>query len=296
MPEYKINRKNILGVDIIMVHGQQGKGKTCFCFEILSQDYHYHGKERTKLATKFNKELNEKYGYNLHIDGRHLYYTNIAGYLDSACTVKTWACDFSKFAIPNDDFEVDYFPPYSVLFFTELDIQAFCRNWQQFSDWYIFLFKYFRHMHYTIVFDLQKDGMLDKALRGLCTLSIYIKEAQNKESFLFKKVKGRTTRFKMTAPFDQDVARESRLIKGQRKNFGETKDYVHYYKGNIFKQYNSFSAIPYFLYKIKDWSFKEHEETDLSPEGVKRYRELHPLVLPKKKKESSTTKTKKASA
>lgn len=294
MPEFKINCKNILGVDIIMVHGKQGAGKTCFCFELMSQDHKYHSKERTKQATKFTNELNKKYGYDLHIDGRHLYFTNIAGYLDPACTVKTWNCDFSKFAIPNDDFKVDYFPPYSVLFFTELDVQAFCRNWQQFSDWYIFLFKYFRHMHYTIIFDLQNGSMLDKALRGLCTLSCYIKEAENKTSLLLKRVKGRVTRFKMTSPFDQEIARDSRLIKGQKKGFGETKDFIHRYKGNIFKQYNSFSAIPYFLYKIEDWTFREHEDSDLSPEGVKKYREIHPLILPKKKK--TTTTTKKASA
>ena len=111
--EFKINRKNILGVDCILVEGNQGVGKTSAIAGFINLDYKYHSKKRTKLATEFSKELNSKYGYNLKIDGRHLYFSNIPIFLDKAHKVKTWECDFSKFAIPNDDFKVDYFPPHS---------------------------------------------------------------------------------------------------------------------------------------------------------------------------------------
>ena len=57
MPEYKINRKNILGVDIILVEGPQGVGKTSFVASLLSKDYRYHHKERTKQATAFRNRM-----------------------------------------------------------------------------------------------------------------------------------------------------------------------------------------------------------------------------------------------
>lgn len=281
--EYKINKKNILGVDVILVEGPQGVGKTSFVFSLLSQDYKYYGKKRTKLATEFSNELNKKYGYNLHIDGRHLYFTNIPGYLDKRCNIKTWCCDFSKFAIPNKKFEVDYFPPWSVIFFTELDVQAFCRNWQQFSAYYIYLFKYFRHMHYTIIMDLQIGEMLEKTLRSLSTRRISVYEGYCKESPILKRVKAKITKFYDVNPQLLEFSRNLRALEGSLQA-GKVEKHYHKYKGNIYNQYNSFSGQVYFLYNIKDWTFREHEETDLSPEGVERYIKLHPLKLPSKKK------------
>lgn len=282
MSEFKINRKNVLGVDVILVEGPQGVGKTSFVFSLISQDYKYHGKKRTKLATEFSNELNKKYGYNLHIDGRHLYFTNISGFLDKQCTIKTWRCDFSKFAIPNKDFEVDYFPPWSVIFFTELDVQAFCRNWQKFSAYYIYLFKYFRHMHYTIIMDLQIGEMLEKTLRSLSTRRISVYESYNKESLILKRVKGRVTKFYNVNPQLLEFSRNMRSLEGSLQ-IGKVEKQYHKYKGNIFNQYNSFSGTVYFLYKIKNWTFNEHEDTDLSPEGVNEYVKIHPLELPAKK-------------
>ncbi len=280
MSEYKINRKNILGVDCILIEGPQGVGKTSFAFSIMGQDYKYHHKTRTRLATEFSNELNKKYGYNLHIDNRHLYFSNIKGYLDTKCRIKTWSCDLSRFALPNDNFAVDYFPPWSVIFFTEIDTQASCRNWQKFSVYYIYLFKYFRHMHYTIIMDAQIGEMIEKAVRKLSTKRFSVFESENKTSCILKRIKGRTTKFIAVNPQLLEFSRDMRRLEGSL-SVGKAEKMKHHYKGNIFKQYDSFSAIPYFLYKIEDWTFNAHEDLDLSQEGIKKYIKLHPLELPK---------------
>lgn len=283
MTEFKVDRKNILGVDIILVEGPQGVGKTSFVVSLLSKDYKYHHKERTKSATEFSNMLNREYGYNLHIKGRHLYYSNIPAYLDKRRIVKTWSCDFSTFALPNDNFEVDYYPPWSVLFFTEIDVQAYSRNWQSFSQYYMLLFKYFRHMHYTIILDLQVDGALEKSLRSLETVRISMYESNDLKTPILKRKRGRIFRFLRTSPQILEFARSLRKLEGMDLDCSSKMKFK--YKGNIFKQYNSFSGIPYFLYKIKEWSFKPHEDEDLSPTGITRYvKELHPLRLPEEDK------------
>ncbi len=283
MKDFKLNRKNMLGVEIICVEGPQGVGKTSFVFSIMSKDYKYHHKTRTRNAEEFTQMLNKKYGYNLSIKNRHLYYSNIPGFLDKQLSVKTWNCDFSKFALPNDNFEVDYFPPYSVIFFTEIDVQAFCRNWHNFSDYYIFLFKYFRHMHYTIIMDLQVFGKLENTLRDLSTKRISMYDSYDFKGILGRK-KGRAYNFINVNPQLLEFSRNLRKIEGQL-SIGGCDKMRFKYKGNIFKQYNSFSGVPYFLYKIKEWHFQEHELEDLSVAGIEKYcKIIHPLQLPQKKK------------
>ena len=74
--QYKITKKSMLGVDVILVEGPQGIGKTQVIASMIGDDYKYHHKTRTKQAEDFCQDL-RKYGYKLSVKGKHLYYSNI---------------------------------------------------------------------------------------------------------------------------------------------------------------------------------------------------------------------------
>ena len=61
---------------------------------------------------------------------------------------------------------------------------------------------------------------------------------------------------------------------------------------DIFRRYNSFSGVPYFLDGIEEvgYEYKEHPVEDLSIPGIKTFRQHHPLERPEEMKRKSNEK------
>ena len=205
-----------------------------------------------------------------------LYFSSPSIVLDSRRGIKTWGIDLEKLGLPNDEYGVQYLPRGSVVFLHEVDVLAYCRDWQKLDRYLRLLAKYCRHNLITIIFDLQVGGDLDKALRNLVVDRYFVLSSGVKRFLLF----WRRQTWKFLCIHNQNANALKELA-----SFNVKLDDVICERGNlrvwgdVFSYYNSFSGVPYFLYNIEKhgYEYLEQEEGDLTIEGIKAYCKAHPL-------------------
>lgn len=264
--------------------GCQGAGKTSLATAILRTDYRYWRKWRYEQALSLAREYYAINGIRLDIS-ETLYFSSPSILLDRRKGIKTHSIDLEQLGLPNDDYKVQYLPRGSVVFLHEVDVLAYCRDWQKLDRYLRLLAKYCRHNLITIIFDLQVGGDLDKALRNLVIDRYFVFQSGVKRFLLFWR--RQTWEFvcihnqvanalKELASFDID-------FKVKIVEYGKLRVW-----GDVFDCYNSFSGIPYFLYGIDKvgYEYKEQEEGDLSIEGIKAYCKAHPLTYSTERTES----------
>ena len=285
-----------LPIGLICLLGKQGAGKTSEAVAMLSNDYKFYGLSRFNKCKEFISELN-KNGYNLHLPkNKVLYFSSEEMYL--APGIKTWRVDATRFAMPNLDFEVQYFPRYSVIYIPEYDNVVNCRDWESLSPYFVALAKYARHWNLTIIVDLQVFLQMDVSWRRLVMYTNYVTESywqlfkkKYKEpncprpKFLWWKAK----RVWRNYWIDNQLNNFAKDLSSMIGNQGIVKKMLKqsvtrttkYFKDNVFNYYDSFSGIPYFLRRIKDYKYLEHVKSKLKPEFVEEYCITHPLTRPK---------------
>jgi len=277
-------RKAPLPVGFYNICGEQGAGKTSLATALLRTDYRYWRKYRYNLACGLAQEYYEANGIELDIDPC-LYFSSTEIILDRRRGIKTHEIDLERLGLPNPDYEVQYLPRGSVVFIMEADILAYCHNWQKLSDYLRNLIKYCRHNYLTIIFDMQIGGALAKALRELVMGIYYVFTSGIKRFLLFWKrqcwqfLYVYNQRLQVVKEFSQyglDIEKKIKVPITEWGKFGVW--------GNVFDCYNSFSAVPYYLTGIENvgYVYREHNEGDLSIDGIKAYCDAHPLVTSKK--------------
>ena len=288
-------RKAPLSVGFFNICGEQGAGKTSLATALLRTDYKRWRKYRYRLACDLAQEYYDCNGIELDIDPV-LYFSSTEIVLDSRRGIKTHEIDLERLGLPNPDYEVQYLPCGSVIFIMEADILAYCHNWQQLSDYLRNLIKYCRHLKLTIIFDMQVGGDLAKALRNLTMGIYYVFTSGIKRFLLFWKIQQwqflyvYNQRLNVVKEFSQYGIDIEKKIRVPITEWGKFRVF-----GNVFSYYNSFSAVPYFLNGIDKvgYVYREHNEGDLSLEGIKAYCDSHPLVSSHKAQPSSCDKMSK---
>lgn len=276
----KYTKKSVLNVGFICVTGPQGVGKTSFVTALLRSDYKKSNKQRYKTSLEFVRSLRSTGYYPSLKMPQHLYFSNtdiaLRGSL-SRPKAKCWFIDTQRLALPNDLFEVQYFPQGSVVFISEADLQLSNRDWHGLNNYMISLIKFVRHNQMTIIFDMQQDGMLDKALRGLETERFEILEKGEMSKFL-KRIRWR---YDWCRP-QLLLSRENKVKSGIKFSVFKQREAFHRgsfrYFGNIFKCYNSFTGINYFINGLQNYETINHPICDLTPESVSKYCKMFPLV------------------
>ena len=288
-------RKAPLPVGFYNICGEQGAGKTSLAVGLFRTDYKRWRNYRYQLACESAQEYYEANGIELDIDPV-LYFSSTEIILDSKRGIRTHEIDLERLGLPNPDYEVQYLPRGSVVFIMEADILAYCHNWQQLSDYLRNLIKYVRHWHLTIIFDMQVGGELAKALRNLTMGIYYVFTSGIKRFLLFWKIQKwqflyvYNQRLNVVKEFSQYGIDIEKKIKVPITEWGKFRVF-----GNVFGYYNSFSAVPYFLNGIDKigYVYREHNEGDLSLEGIKAYCDSHPLVSSQKLQSSDVGKMSK---
>lgn len=265
------------------INGCQGAGKTSLATGILRTDYRRWRKWRFEQARSLAMRYFEGTGIRLEVD-KTLYFSSPSITLDRRHGIKTWYIDLERLGLPNDEYEVQYLPRGSVVFLHEVDVLAYCRDWQSLDSYLRLLAKYCRHNLITIIFDLQVGGDLDKALRGLVIDRYFILNSGVKRFLLFWK----RQRWNFICIHNQlantlkELASFGIDLKVKLAERGKFRVW-----GNVFDCYNSFSGVPYFLYGIENHGYEyiRQEEGDLSIEGIQRYVQQHPLAKTEKVEE-----------
>ncbi len=274
-------RKNPFPPGLYSINGCQGAGKTSFAVALFRTDYKYWRKWRWEQGCNLARAFYERTGIELNVS-EVLYFSSPSVILDARHGIKTHAIELDRLGLPNDEYDVQYLPRGSVVFIHEVDVLAYCRDWQKLDTYLRLLAKYCRHNLITIIFDLQVGGDLDKALRGLVIDRYFMLKSGVKRFLIFwRRQKWRflcihnqlANALKELAGFGIDL----KLKIVERGKF-------HVW-GDVFSYYNSFSGVPYFLVGIekRGYVYIEQEEGDLSLDGIKRYCELHPLKHADKK-------------
>lgn len=274
-------RKNPFPPGLYSINGCQGAGKTSFAVALFRTDYKYWRKWRWEQGCNLAHAFYERTGIELNVS-EVLYFSSPSIILDARHGIKTHAIELDRLGLPNDEYDVQYLPRGSVVFIHEVDVLAYCRDWQKLDTYLRLLAKYCRHNLITIIFDLQVGGDLDKALRGLVIDRYFMLKSGVKRFLIFwRRQKWRflcihnqlANALKELAGFGIDL----KLKIVERGKFRVW--------GDVFSYYNSFSGVPYFLVGIekRGYVYIKQEEGDLSLDGIKRYCELHPLKHADKK-------------
>lgn len=266
----------------VVTNGRIGAGKTSITTAMMSLDYKYHSKMRLRMAQSLVNEYNSNGGC-LELP-EHLYYSNIDICLTDPHkrnAPHTNFADINRFGIPNNDYDVQNFPPYSVIYFAEVDNWLNSHKWQYISAHVREFLKYIRKMHYTVIFDVQVFDSVAKQLRSLCTDLFYIKDCVCSPARFFGLIKQREHwRFYRINPQELEMLRE--LEKSGIKLTKSDMPKIVYrmtYKGNIFKQFDSYAERMYFFYRIDEEGYQawQHPPRILSPSGVQEFCTLAPL-------------------
>lgn len=266
----------------VITTGRIGAGKTSLTTAMMSLDYKYHSKMRLRMAQSIIKEYNSNGG---HLElPEHLYYSNIDICLTDPRkrnAPHTNFADINRFGIPNDDYAVQYFPPYSVIYFSEVDNWLNSHKWQDISAHVRECLKYIRKMHYTVIFDVQVFDQVAKQLRQLSTDIFSIRDCVYEPAKFFGLIKQREHwRFYWINP--QEIEMQSTLEKSGITIPKSEIPKVFYkltYKGNVFTQYDSYAERMYFFYRIDEEGYQawQHPPRILSPSGVQEFCTLAPL-------------------
>ena len=279
-------KKEPLQSGVYVIRGEQGVGKTSFATALLCSDYRRHRKYRAKQARGLAQQFFAESKIKLNISD-NLYFSNIDILLDKRRNIHTHYIDVQRLGLPNPDYEVQYLPRGSVVFIQEADILLFCRDYQSLNNYLINLLKYVRHNLLTVIFDCQTDGALDKAVRRLVVGIYHIECTYQKRFLLFWKPQ--TWKFLYIQNQLNEVLKDLAEI-GVKIDISVVERGKFRYFGNVFKRYNSFSGVPYFLKGIEKvgYEYLPHPKSNFSIEGINEFCELHPLERPetmnKKKK------------
>lgn len=290
-------KQNLYEGKFAVFSGMQGAGKTSKGVAVLSLDYKYHNKERLRLAEREIQRWNSAVYYDKKSTGKmlelpeHLYYSTIDICLTDPRKKNaphTHFVDVNRLGIPNDDYPVQNFPPYSVIFLCEMDAWFNSLKWQKISAHVRELIKYIRKNHLTIICDMQVFERLAKQLRELCTDLFFVRQSQFVQARFFGLIKPRTHWwFYHINP--QELSFASSLEKSGFKLPRSAQPRLCSmltYKGNVYQQYDSYAEKLYFFYRIEEEGYQmwEHPKNVLSPDGVKEF--CKQMLLPSENDEN----------
>lgn len=258
------------------INGCQGAGKTSLATAILRLDYKYWRKWRYEHGRELARAFYEVNGIKLDVS-ETLYFSSPSIILNHRRDIKTWSIDLEKLGLPNDEYDVQYLPRGSFVFLHEVDVLAYCRDWQKLDRYLRLLAKYCRHNLITIIFDLQVGGDLDKALRNLVVDRYFVLSSGVKRFLFFWK--RQTWNFLCIHNQNANALKELASFNVKLDDVICERGQLRVW-GDVFSYYNSFSGVPYFLYGIEKHGYQyiEQEEGDLSIQGIQAYCKAHPLT------------------
>ncbi len=158
---------------ITLILGDTGAGKTSFAYANAIMEI--YNKNRLKQSRNIVYNLIEGGYKNLRLQDDHLVYTEtyVLGRLFGHRPQTTYLCNGSKFGLPSDKKETDFYPPCAYIVIDEGQKDVDSRNFKNLEDCVKRGWETNRHMEYDLVY-VSQWGNVDKVLRKLANRILYI--------------------------------------------------------------------------------------------------------------------------
>ncbi len=259
---------------ITIVFGAPGAGKSLYLAHTVMQTYYRRGDTMLELCKEQIIADNEKYGCNCTPPDQ------VPIFVGPGLDIK-FEFDFEEFYEPYylspyrlglDDgkFDVQFFPPYSLLVLPEAQRYYDGRQSSTFSPRVSGEFEKHRHHKINIILDAQRPDLIDLNIRRLCKCFIEMRGIENTTNGV-----GRVTQTLIRYREFNSWQAVQDYLNGNGTDYVE-KTCVH--KGNIFNCYNSFACAKEFIPKNKkDYTYlpslNQISETGI-PKGLELYYEM----------------------
>lgn len=190
---------------VALILGEEGAGKTAFAYANAIMEM--YNRKRLKQAKNLVYQLVEGGYKNLRLQDDYLVYTETAvlSRLFGHRPQFTYVCNGSRFGLPNDKKETDFYPPFAYIVIDEGQKDADSRNFKNLEAYVKRAWETRRHMGYDLVY-VSQWGNVDKCLRNVANRIVYL------------------------------------LSKGQRLSDGKYKHIQSYWSYTEFKTYDEFET------------------------------------------------------
>ncbi len=277
-----LEKQDFQNGSIIVFNGKQRVGKTSLMTAMICDNFKRYNKLRFKNACAELLQIGRAKGVNLTCDSV-MYFSNYDILLDAKRGIHTHAIDKWDLAVPNDKV-IQYYPPYSVIAFMELDKHFNNRAWNMrgaddeskslvsyVSKFVYMFFATLGQHHLTLLIDYQIFEKLDSALRSLVTDCIYVLGKRDIKRGLFRREKNIYS-FVWTYPQNISFFEKVSAL-GITPRAGDVYKRCRYrFKGNIHTRYDSFSCNPLYYDGLNQYEYKRHPSIDWrDDESLKEY-------------------------
>lgn len=278
---------------ITAIIAKPGAGKSSLMVTLIQKACLERGEEMLANSRQRIEKFNETRLYPLTVPDRVPIYADFevtvpVGYKK---TFKPYWIQGYYFGLPNEDLQVEFIPPGSMICLDEAARYYNSRKSATMPDWVSRAYDMQRHFGLNIILSFTRDMMADATIREIFHKIIFIEKLEHEKNGDY--IRKSTWHCKEFNGYDEYEA----FRRGECEGVNTT----YTYKGNVFDCYDSFTFGEIFLPPDgKDFDYLEPlspgELTELKrsrPELAPFYERREPDGYRKKKKPETVTKSKK---
>lgn len=274
--------------EVILISGPIGVGKTALDCKFQIQSYK-NTKKINRMVEGLYKYLNENGYPNLTMPGVFVY-SDYETILDHKKDIRSWCFDSTKMGLTPLMKGVTKFCIGADIHNDETQNTFSNRNWQNLGSSVPKQVSLIRHGMMGLTMVSQVEDNIDKKLRSFVHRVIFVQKMINiripfTDVVLCSFWKTWEYSGSMKSAYEKRVCPPTFLHRlwiylfgnAEEKMLLDIKRKTYFYFGNIFKRYNSFSGMPYFLDGVKKFDFKEHPSAKLTRRNIRKICGEHPI-------------------
>lgn len=230
---------------ITAIGGMPGAGKTSLLMAFIEGAYWAEGQEILDYSIKRIEEFNSTRLYPLEIPDKVPLFANFEARfkVDYEKWYKPYMINVYRFGLPGGrggKFRVQYLPPGSKLFLTEVQRYFDNRQSQSLPPWVSRAFEMHRHFGLDIYLETQRAMGVDNKIREIAGRFIEVMKQRH-----YKDELGNIARTVWECLLFNSVSDYDQYLKSGNTNGAKT--FTYEYNGNIFDCYDSFACAKEFL-------------------------------------------------
>lgn len=229
---------------ITIIFGAPGAGKSSLNTYFLKTTYETQGRAMLAYTRRRIEALNGEREHKLTVPDKPPIFSDfkVRFKIGYEKWFEPYFINGFYLGLPNERLPIQYIPPGSKIFLSEVQRYYYSRNSQTMPDWVSRGYEMHRHYGTDFFMDVQRVMLVDKNIRELCKHFIEVQGMSTAEDKY-----GQTVRTEFHCrEFENNVAVEEYLSTGSKKTYTSTK---YTYNGDIFRCFDSFNYFNEFVPK-----------------------------------------------